>query len=161
MSLRTYSSNRTVNMDDLSHIRDALVQPLTSQGVGVQDVVALRDTYYLMKEDFENIVEISSWGGKPSPFSRLNPKVKAFTRAYNKEAQLTPYSLQLIKTPRSSTGPMLDSDYNEELHEDDSQSDEKDQDATETDAMIKKKTKSSKPSEAEKDKKSKKEKEKV
>lgn len=63
-------------MDYLSHIRDALVQPLTSQGVeGVQDAVALMDTYYLMKEDFENIMEISSWGGRPSPFSKLDPKV--------------------------------------------------------------------------------------
>ncbi|KAL2780136.1 replication factor C subunit 1 isoform 3 [Daubentonia madagascariensis] len=158
MSLRTYSSKRTVNMDYLSHIRDALVQPLTSQGVeGVQDVVALMDTYYLMKEDFESIMEISSWGGKPSPFSKLDPKVKAaFTRAYNKEAHLTPYSLQAIKTSRHSTGPSLDSEYNEELNEDDSQSDEKDQDAIETDAMIKKKTKSSKPSKPEKDKESRK-----
>lgn len=65
-----------MNTDYLSHIRDALVQPLASQGVeGVQEVVALMDTYYLMKEDFENIMEISSWGGKPSPFSRLDPKV--------------------------------------------------------------------------------------
>uniref|UniRef100_A0A2I3M6H9 Replication factor C subunit 1 n=1 Tax=Papio anubis TaxID=9555 RepID=A0A2I3M6H9_PAPAN len=154
MSLRTYSSKRTVNMDYLSHLRDALVQPLTSQGVdGVQDVVALMDTYYLMKEDFENIMEISSWGGKPSPFSKLDPKVKAaFTRAYNKEAHLTPYSLQAVKASRHSTSPSLDSEYNEELNEDDSQSDEKDQDAIETDAMIKKKTKPSKPSKPEKDK---------
>ncbi|XP_013373524.1 PREDICTED: replication factor C subunit 1 isoform X2 [Chinchilla lanigera] len=158
MSLRTYSSKRTVNLDYLSHVRDALVQPLASQGVeGVQDVVALMDAYYLTKDDFDSIMEISSWGGKPSPFSRLDPKVKAaFTRAYNKEAHLTPYSLQVIKTPRSSTGPMLDSEYGEELHEDDLQSDEKDQDAIETDAMIKKKTKSSKPPKAEKDKESKK-----
>nr|XP_045222766.1 replication factor C subunit 1-like [Macaca fascicularis] len=154
MSLRTYSSKRTVNMDYLSHLRDALVQPLTSQGVDrVQDVVALMDTYYLMKEDFENIMEISSWGGKPSSFSKLDPKVKAaFTRAYNKEAHLTPYSLQAIKASRHSTSPSLDSEYNEELNEDDSQSDEKDQDAIETDAMIKKKKKSSKPSKPEKDK---------
>lgn len=68
-------------MDYLSHIRDALVQPLTSQGVeGVQDVVALMDAYYLMKEDFENIMEISSWGGKPSPFSKLDPKVNCVTQ---------------------------------------------------------------------------------
>lgn len=155
MSLRTYSSKRTVNMDYLSHIRDALVQPLTSQGVeGVQDAVALMDTYYLMKEDFENIMEISSWGGRPSPFSKLDPKVKAaFTRAYNKEAHLTPYSLQAVKTHRHSTGPVLDSEYNEELNEDDSQSDEKDQDTLESDAMIKKKPK---PSKSEKDKESRK-----
>ncbi|XP_059019340.1 replication factor C subunit 1 [Mustela lutreola] len=158
MSLRTYSSKRTINMDYLSHIRDALVQPLTSQGVeGVQDVIALMDAYYLMKEDFENIMEISNWGGKPSPFSKLDPKVKAaFTRTYNKEVHLIPYSLQAVKTPRHSTGPALDSEYNEELNEDDSQSDEKDQDSMETDAMIKKKTKSSKPSKSEKDKESRK-----
>ncbi|XP_031198273.1 replication factor C subunit 1 isoform X3 [Mastomys coucha] len=159
MSLRTYSSKRTVNMDYLSHIRDALVRPLTSQGVeGVQHVVTLMDTYYLMKEDFENIMEVSSWGGKPSAFSKLDPKVKAaFTRAYNKEAHLTPYSLQAVKTSRLSTGPALDSEYSEELQEDDAQSDEKEQDAVETDAMIKqKKTRSSKPSKSEKEKESKK-----
>ncbi|XP_004681405.1 PREDICTED: replication factor C subunit 1 isoform X1 [Condylura cristata] len=158
MSLRTYSSKRTVNLDYLSHIRDALVQPLASQGVeGVQDVVALMDTYCLMKEDFENIMEMSSWGGKPSPFSKLDPKVKAaFTRAYNKEVHLTPYSLQAIKSSRHSTGPSLDSEYSEELNEDDSQLDEKDQSAVESDAMIKKKTKSSKPSKSEKDKESRK-----
>ncbi|XP_028621086.1 replication factor C subunit 1 isoform X3 [Grammomys surdaster] len=158
MSLRTYSSKRTVNMDYLSHIRDALVRPLTSQGVeGVQHVVTLMDTYYLMKEDFENIMEVSSWGGKPSAFSKLDPKVKAaFTRAYNREAHLTPYSLQVVKTSRPSIGPALDSEYNEELQEDDTQSDEKEQDAIETDAMIKKKTRSSKPSKSEKEKESKK-----
>ncbi|KAM9237543.1 replication factor C subunit 1 isoform 1-T1 [Dugong dugon] len=158
MSLRTYSSKRTVNMDYLSHIRDGLVQPLASQGVeGVQAVVAFMDTYYLMKEDFDNIMELSCWGGKPSPFSKLDPKVKAaFTRAYNKEAHLTPYSLQAIKTSRRSTGPVPDSEYNEELNEEDSQFDEKDQDSVETDAMIKKKTKSSKPSKSGKDKESKK-----
>ncbi|XP_069868562.1 replication factor C subunit 1 isoform X1 [Dipodomys merriami] len=158
MSLRTYSSKRTVNMDYLSHIRDALVRPLTSQGVeGVQHVVALMDAYYLMKEDFENIMDISSWGGKPSPFSKLDPKVKAaFTRAYNKEAHLTPYALQVVRASRSSIGPVLDPEDNEELQEDDSQSDEKDQDGLENDAMIKKKTKSSKSSKPEKDKESKK-----
>uniref|UniRef100_A0A8C5KRM4 Replication factor C subunit 1 n=1 Tax=Jaculus jaculus TaxID=51337 RepID=A0A8C5KRM4_JACJA len=154
MSLRTYCSKRTVNLEYLSHLRDALVQPLASQGPeGVQHVVALMDTYYLMKEDFDNIMEISSWGGKPSVFSKLDPKVKAaFTRAYNKEAHLTPYSLQTVKTPRASTGPALESEYSEELQDEDSQSDEKDQDAIETDAMIKvKKTKSSKPSKPEKE----------
>lgn len=154
MSLRTYSSKRTINLDYLSHLRDALVQPLISQGVeGAQDVVALMDTYHLMKEDFENIMELSSWGGKPSPFSRLDPKVKAaFTRAYNREAHLTPYALQAVKTPRhSSTGLTQDSEYSEELTEEDSQAD-KDPDSVEGDAMIKKKTKSSKPSKSEKDK---------
>lgn len=33
------------------------------------------DIYYLMKEDFENIMEISSWGGKFSFFFKLDFKV--------------------------------------------------------------------------------------
>lgn len=58
------------------HIKNPLVQPLTLHGVeGLQNVFAHMDACYLMKEDFENIMEISSWGGKPSPFSKLDPKV--------------------------------------------------------------------------------------
>lgn len=157
MNLRTYSSKRTVNLDYLSYLRDALVQPLISQGVeGVPEVVSLMDMYYLMKEDFESIMELSSWGGNPSPFSKLDPKVKAaFTRAYNKEAHLTPYSLQTVKTPRysSSMGSSQDLEYSEELTQEDSQADDKDPDSMENDAMIKqKKSKSSKPSKSEKDK---------
>lgn len=61
----------------------------------------------------------------------------AFTRAYNKEAHLTPYSLQAVRASRHSLGASLDSEYSEDVPEEDSQSDEKDQDAIETDAMIK------------------------
>lgn len=33
-------------VDNLSHIRNAFVQPLISKGIGVQDVVAPMDVYY-------------------------------------------------------------------------------------------------------------------
>ncbi|XP_007496617.1 replication factor C subunit 1 isoform X1 [Monodelphis domestica] len=154
MSLETHSSKRTVNLDYLSHMRDALILPLTMRGTeGVQNVVELMDTYHLMREDFENIMEISIWGGKPSSFSKLDPKVKAaFTRGYNKEVHLTPYSIQITKMSKQIGIPSLSSDYNDELNEEESQSDEKDQDGIETDAMIKqKRTQSSKASKLEKD----------
>lgn len=64
-------------MDYLSYLRDALVQPLKDFGVdGVQQALTFMDSYCLMKEDVENIMEISTWGGKPSPFSKLDSKVK-------------------------------------------------------------------------------------
>ncbi|XP_074131839.1 replication factor C subunit 1 [Sminthopsis crassicaudata] len=153
MSLETHSSKRTVNLDYLSHMRDALVLPLTLHGTeGVQNVVELMDAYHLMREDFENIMEISSWGGKPSSFSKLDSKVKAaFTRSYNKEVHLTPYALQGPKAPRQSTGPSLGPDYGDDLNEDESLLEEKDPDNIETDAMIKKRTKSSKLSKPEKE----------
>lgn len=85
-------------MDYLSHIRDALVQPLISQGIeGVQDVIALMDTYYLMKEDFESIMEISSWGGKPSLFSKLDPKVNCVIHSISHHFVITRLVLGLFQ----------------------------------------------------------------
>ncbi|MEE6462241.1 hypothetical protein FKM82_001531 [Ascaphus truei] len=144
MCLRTRASKRALNLDYLSYLRDTLTGPLLAHGAdGVQDVVAFMDTYYLMKEDFDNIMDISSWGGNPSPFSKLDPKVKAaFTRGYNKEVHLTPYSLQVIKASKRGATPSLNSEFAEDLNNE-SQSEEKSDDL-QTDAMIK--AKKAKPS---------------
>ncbi|XP_074678460.1 replication factor C subunit 1 isoform X3 [Strix aluco] len=147
MSLRTQMCKRTVNMEYLSYLRDALVQPLKDFGAdGVQQAITFMDSYCLMKEDIENIMEVSTWGGKPSPFSKLDPKVKAaFTRAYNKEAHLTPYSLNSVKTSKRQSGSAAALELNEDLNVEEVQSEEEEQDTVESDAMIKqKKAKSSK-----------------
>ncbi|NWV50932.1 RFC1 factor, partial [Daphoenositta chrysoptera] len=147
MSLRTQTCKRTVNMEYLSYLRDALVQPLKDFGAdGVQQAVTFMDSYCLMKEDVENIMEISTWGGKASPFSKLDPKVKAaFTRAYNKEAHLTPYSLSSLKASKRQSGSAVSLDLSEDLNVEEIQSDEDEQDTVDSDAMIKqKKVKSSK-----------------
>ncbi|KAM6132680.1 LOW QUALITY PROTEIN: replication factor C subunit 1 [Pterocles gutturalis] len=145
MSLRTQTCKRTVNMEYLPYLRDALVQPLKDLGAdGIEEAIAFMDSYCLMKEDIENIMEISTWG-EPSPFSKLDPKVKAaFTRAYNKEAHLTPYSLTAVKTNKRQSGSAV-IELNEDLNVEEMQSDEDEQDTVESDAMIKqKKVKSSK-----------------
>ncbi|XP_063257862.1 replication factor C subunit 1 [Prinia subflava] len=147
MSLRTQTCKRTVNMEYLSYLRDALVQPLKDFGAdGVQQAITFMDSYCLMKEDVENIMEISTWGGKPSPFSKLDPKVKAaFTRAYNKEAHLTPYSLSSVKASKRQSGSAATLDLSGDLNVEEIQSDEDEQDTVDSDAMIKqKKAKSSK-----------------
>ncbi|KAM6077109.1 replication factor C subunit 1 isoform 2-T2 [Chlamydotis macqueenii] len=147
MSLRTQTCKRTVNLEYLSYLRDALVQPLKDFGAdGVQEAITFMDSYCLMKEDIENIMEISTWGGKPSPFSKLDPKVKAaFTRAYNREAHLTPYSLNSAKTSKRQSGSAMTLELSEDLNVEEIQSDEDEQDTVESDAMIKqKKVKSSK-----------------
>ncbi|KAM5192693.1 replication factor C subunit 1 [Mantella aurantiaca] len=147
-SLRTRTSKSALNLDYLSYMRDRLVHPLTTLGSdGVQDVVDLMDTYYLMKEDFDNIMEICSWGGKASPFSKVDPKVKsAFTRSYNKEAHLTPYSLQMVKaTKRDTASASLETEYSEDMNTEDNQAE--DNDDVGEDAMVKaKRAKASKPS---------------
>ncbi|KAG9479618.1 hypothetical protein GDO78_011574 [Eleutherodactylus coqui] len=153
-SLRTRTSKCALNLDYLSYMRDKLVQPLTAHGAdGVPEVVDLMDTYYLMKEDYDNIMEICSWGGKPTPFSKLDPKVKAaFTRGYNKETHLTPYSLQIVKASRKDTSSALQPEYGEEANTEETQAEEnKDDDDVSVDAMIKaKKAKPSKSSKVDK-----------
>ncbi|XP_034280711.1 replication factor C subunit 1 [Pantherophis guttatus] len=146
MSLRTHASKRAVNLDYLSYLRDAVVRPLASQGSeGVQDAVAFMDSYCLLKEDVENLMEVTCWAGKPSVFSKLDSKVKsAFTRAYNKVAHLTPYSLQIA--PKSKRAGSVDAEVSEELESNEA---ETEQGSLESDAMIKKKTKPAKPPKAE------------
>ncbi|KAM4673328.1 replication factor C subunit 1 isoform 1-T1 [Amazona ochrocephala] len=141
MSLRTQMCKRTVNMEYLSYLRDALVQPLKDFGAdGVQQAITFMDSYCLMKEDVDNIMEISMWGGKPSAFSKLDPKVKAaFTRAYNRETHLTPYSLNSVKTSRRQSGSVSTLEMNEDLNVEEIQSDEDEQDTVDSDAMIKQK----------------------
>ncbi|XP_070613215.1 replication factor C subunit 1 [Erythrolamprus reginae] len=146
MSLRTHTSKSAVNLDYLSYLRDAVMKPLTCQGSeGVRDAVAFMDSYCLLKEDVENLMEVTTWAGKPSVFSKLDSKVKsAFTRAYNKVAHLTPYSLQIVT--KSKRAGSLDADISEELESNEA---EAERGSLESDAMIKKKTKTAKPPKAE------------
>ncbi|XP_032080112.1 replication factor C subunit 1 [Thamnophis elegans] len=146
MSLRTHASKRAVNLDYLSYLRDAVVRPLACQGSeGVRDAVTFMDSYCLLKEDVENLMEVTSWAGKPSAFSKLDSKVKsAFTRAYNKVSHLTPYSLQTAPKPKHAGS--LDVEMSEELESNEVESE---QGSLESDAMIKKKTKPAKPPKAE------------
>lgn len=74
---RTHTSKRAVNLEYLSYLRDAIVNPLTWLGAeGVQDAVAFMDSYCLTKDDVENVTEVTSWEGKPGAFSKLDSKVR-------------------------------------------------------------------------------------
>uniref|UniRef100_A0A674A0A8 DNA replication factor RFC1 C-terminal domain-containing protein n=1 Tax=Salmo trutta TaxID=8032 RepID=A0A674A0A8_SALTR len=93
-------------MDYLPYLRMSLLCPLQRQGAeGAGQAVQLLDDYHLVREDVDSLMEISLWGGQPDPYAQLDPKVKsAFTRAYNRETHLTPYSLQPIKKGRRGGG---------------------------------------------------------
>lgn len=70
------SSRQAVNLDYLPYLRGALLSPLQRLGAeGAGQAVQLLDDYQLIKEDVDNIMEISVWGGQPDPYSKLDPKV--------------------------------------------------------------------------------------
>ncbi|KAF4071573.1 hypothetical protein AMELA_G00274930 [Ameiurus melas] len=138
MSLKTLSSKDAVNLDYLPYLRSALLEPLRCRGAdGAAQSVTLMDDYDIVKEDFDSIMEISTWGGQADPYSKLDSKVKAaFTRAYNRESHLTPYSLQVVKKGRrGAVEPdlSLDSDLQGQEEE------EEEEETLNMDAMIKQK----------------------
>ncbi|XP_060772501.1 replication factor C subunit 1 [Neoarius graeffei] len=140
MSLKTLSSKEAVNLDYLPYLRSALLEPLQCRGTdGASQSVKLMDDYDIIKEDFDSIMEISTWGGQPDPYSKLDSKVKAaFTRAYNKESHLMPYSLQIVKKGRrGAVDTDLALDPDNDLQGQDEE-EEKEETLT-TDAMIKQK----------------------
>lgn len=154
MSLKTFSSRQAVNLDYLHYLRQALLSPLQKHGAeGAAQAVQLLDDYQLIKEDVDSIMEISVWGGQPDPYSKLDSKVKAaFTRTYNKEVHLTPYSLQAVKKGRrGGGGGGGESELGGEEMGQDVQESEDEGEGLKTDAMIKqKKAKATKESKKEK-----------
>ncbi|XP_042570912.1 replication factor C subunit 1 isoform X1 [Cyprinus carpio] len=138
MSLKTLSSKEAINLDYLPYLRSAVLEPLQSQGSeGAGQSVQLMDDYDLIKEDVDNMMEISTWGGQPDPYSKLDSKVKAaFTRAYNKESHLTPYSLQVVKKSRKGA---VDPELIGELDGESQLQEEEEDNGVTSDAMIKQK----------------------
>uniref|UniRef100_A0A665WN74 Replication factor C subunit 1 n=1 Tax=Echeneis naucrates TaxID=173247 RepID=A0A665WN74_ECHNA len=131
-------NRQAVNLDYLHYLRQLLLSPLQTQGAeGAAQAVQLLDDYQLIKEDVDSIMEISVWGGQPDPYSRLDSKVKAaFTRAYNKEVHLTPYSLQAVKKGRRG-GASGEAELGGEDGDNEVQESENEGEALEADAMIK------------------------
>ncbi|XP_035992826.1 replication factor C subunit 1 isoform X2 [Fundulus heteroclitus] len=153
MSLQTLSSRQAVNLDYLHYLRQTLLHPLQRRGAeGAADAVKLLDDYQLLKEDVDSIMEISVWGGQPDPYAKLDSKVKAaFTRAYNKEVHLTPYSLQAVKKGRKGGGGGAgDEELGGGEEGPDDQESEDEAEGLKADAMIKKKNKTTKESTKEK-----------
>ncbi|XP_076868692.1 replication factor C subunit 1 [Brachyhypopomus gauderio] len=138
MGLKTWCSKDAVNLDYLPYLRSALLVPLQSHGTeGANRAVKLMDDYDIIKEDFDSIMEVSSWGGQPDPYSKLDSKVKsAFTRAYNKESHMTPYSIQTIKKGRRAAADAESLDPENDLQ---GQEEEGEEEGLTADAMIKQK----------------------
>ncbi|XP_052402141.1 replication factor C subunit 1 isoform X2 [Carassius gibelio] len=138
MSLKTLSSKEAINLDYLPYLSSAILEPLQSQGSeGASQSLKLMDDYDIIKDDVDNMMEISMWGGQPDPYSKLDSKVKAaFTRAYNKESHLMPYSLQVVKKSRKGA---VDPELLGELDSESQLQEEEDDDGLTADAMVKQK----------------------
>lgn len=65
-----------LNLNYLPYMRDQLTKPLIiKESDGVADVMKVMDTYCLVREDVDSIMEVTHWTGRKDPMSLINPKV--------------------------------------------------------------------------------------
>ena len=70
-------------MDYLPYLRTSLTEPLVKKDAdGVPDVIKLMDQYDIIKEDFDNIMEVSKWPNSKDPMSNLESKVSHHLTSY-------------------------------------------------------------------------------
>uniref|UniRef100_A0A8C4QTW2 Replication factor C subunit 1 n=1 Tax=Eptatretus burgeri TaxID=7764 RepID=A0A8C4QTW2_EPTBU len=140
--LGTHSDRRAIVLDYAGYLRHTLAAPLVTRGSdGVRDTLNFMASYHLTKEDVDNLMELTTFPGRPDPMAQLEPKVKAaLTRAYNKEPHLAPYALSVVaKKSRKGSAPIDGEEWvGDERMSGDSTEDECD---VETDGMVKQKKK--------------------
>ncbi|KGK36840.1 hypothetical protein JL09_g4036 [Pichia kudriavzevii] len=85
--IKTGTNNIDLRLDYVPFLREKLIKPLVDEGLdGISTVLELMDEYYLTKEDFDNILELSVHGSMKvdDKYKKVPTKVKsAFTRKYN------------------------------------------------------------------------------
>ena len=109
---------------------------------GVQKAVQVMNDYSLLREDLDNLMELTMWEGFSDKMKNIESKVKAaFTRTYNKEVFL-PYATNIGTIAKKAKVALQESGFEED--EVDNSDDDKDENDIELDTMIKaKKTKAS------------------
>lgn len=77
---RISGTKRDVGMDYCDVLRDAVVKPLVKHGAeGVDEAVEAMNSYDLLREDLEALLELSSWPGGKNPMSTVESKVRDFS----------------------------------------------------------------------------------
>ena len=69
-------SRQSVAMDYMPYMRHLITAPLVREGSsGVDQTVSLLHAYDLLREDFDNILEVSSWSSTQDIMSHIDSKV--------------------------------------------------------------------------------------
>ena len=98
-------------------------------------MIELMTEYSLTREDFDTIVELSTWPNQKDVMTMIDSKVKAsFTRAYNKESHKNPFSIANVKKMKAAK---LDGGEDEDENYEEADENEENKDELADDAMVK------------------------
>jgi replication factor C subunit 1 len=144
--IKTNTNNIDLRLDYIPLLKDKLVLPLIKRGLdGISEVLELMDDYFLTKEDFDNILELSVKGNMKVDdlYKKVSTSVKSgFTRKYN--SYVHPTIIYKTgdsvgkpgKSAASSNGENGDYEYTEEDNGEDNGEDKDNEDITK-DSLIK------------------------
>lgn len=139
----TKSEFRTTYLPTISSI---IVKLLDEKQVdGIDESIEILDSYYLLKDDFDSMIDMYIHGDKL--ISKIPTNVKsAFTRKYNKESHNIPYSISSVAKTAAASMVTKDAELDEFVDTLDDEAVEEDEDISK-DKMIKAKPAKSKLSE--------------
>ena len=73
---RISGDKKSLNLDYLPYMRTSLTQPLVErEAEGVRDVIQMMEEYDIVKDDFDNIMDITRWPNSTDPLSKLSTQV--------------------------------------------------------------------------------------
>ena len=131
-------SKSSLNQDFSQHLRNSIITPMVGNNGtdGVQKSVQVMNDYSLLREDLDNLMELTTWEGSADPMKNIDSKVKAaFTRTYNKEVVL-PYATNIGTIAKKAKVSVQDAGYEDE-DEAENSDDDKDENDIGKDSMIK------------------------
>ena len=131
-------SKSSLNQDFSQHLRNAIISPMVGNNGadGVQKSVQVMSDYSLLREDLDNLMELTTWEGSADPMKNIDSKVKAaFTRTYNKEVVL-PYATNIGTIAKKAKVSVLEGG-DEDGDDIENSDDNKDDNDIEKDSMIK------------------------
>ena len=142
--LKIASANKQqFNLDYLSYMSRILIQPLQQlQQQGVEKCIELLDEYYLNRDDFQTIMELTTWGKSGrNPYDQLDTQTKSsLTRVYNKTNHRTPYAavdMKKLKKSKVTVDGDEDGEGDDGSGADEDKNDDDQEDTLEQDTMIK------------------------
>ena len=121
MNLKITGSKGDLTLDYVRPLRDKIIQPLLDEGQdGIERAVDSLVHYSLLKDDLDNLIELSLWTGEKSPYAKVDSKVKAaLTRNYNKALNPLPYTIkeQIKKVGKAEKGKKKGSEFADDEEE--------------------------------------------
>lgn len=82
-SFRVSCDKRGLNMDYLPALRVRLTDPLVKHGSeGVPQLIGLMDEYDIIKDDYDNILELTKWPNSKDPLANIDSKVNGLLVLY-------------------------------------------------------------------------------